>query len=115
MWPYSAAQQPVQRRLQALVGSMRMAQGMLQRCFSRMASCFGQAMRLPSMRNVFTRRSRTAGFVSSSARMMSWYQLFFWSMAVRKALRWLGNRLAGATLSSRSMILTALGSGSARK
>ena len=32
--PYSAAQQPVQCRLQAEVGSIRMAQGMLQPYFS---------------------------------------------------------------------------------
>ena len=37
--PYSAAQQPVQCRLQAEVGSSRMAQGMLQPYFSRIFSC----------------------------------------------------------------------------
>ena len=42
--PYSAAQQPVQCRLQAEVGSSRMAQGILQLYFFRYSSCFGQPM-----------------------------------------------------------------------
>ena len=42
---YSAAQQPVQWRLQAEVGSIRIAQGMLQLYFSRAFSCFSQPMK----------------------------------------------------------------------
>ena len=34
LWPYSAAQQPVQCMLQAEVGSIRISQGMLQPYFS---------------------------------------------------------------------------------
>lgn len=41
--PYSAAQQPVQCRLQALVGSSRMAHGMLHWYFSRDFCWTGQA------------------------------------------------------------------------
>ncbi len=114
LWPYSAAQQPVQCRLQALVGSSRMAQGMLHWYLSRMRSCSGQAIRLPSMAKVFTSLLRTAGF-RSMIFMISWYQLFLVSSAVRKASRWLGNRPSGATLSRAFMILVALVTGSARK
>ncbi len=62
-----------------------MAQGTLQRCFSRMVSCFGHAMRLPSTRNVLMKSLRITGF-SSSKRVMSWYQLLCWSIALRKAV-----------------------------
>ncbi len=75
LWPYSAAQQPVQWRLQALVGSSRMAQGMLHWYFSRAFSCFPQAMRLPSTRKVFSRSLRTAGF-RAITRISRSYMLF---------------------------------------
>ena len=45
MFPYSAAQHPVQCRLQALVGSRRIAHGILQPYFLRHSSCLGQPAR----------------------------------------------------------------------
>ena len=91
-----------------------MAQGMLHWCLSRIFSCSGHAIRLPSITKALIRSSRTAGF-KSTIFMISWNQLFCSSMAVRNALRWLGNRLSGATLSRAFMILVALLTGSDKK
>ena len=56
--PYSAAQQPVQCRLQAEVGSSRMTHGMLQLYFLRYSSSMGQprmlALRMKLVKKVFS-------------------------------------------------------------
>ena len=87
---------------------------MLHWYFSRLASCSGHAIRLASTKNILMKSLRMAGF-RSSTRMSSSYQLFLRSIALRKAVRWLGNRSAGATLSSMSMIFVTLRSGSSRR
>lgn len=48
LWPYSAAQQPAQRILQALVGSMRTIHGMLQSYFSEFARACWKPRKPPS-------------------------------------------------------------------
>ena len=69
---------------------------------------------LASTKNILMKSLRMAG-LRSSTRMSSSYQLFLNSIALRKAVRWLGNRSAGATLSSMSMIFVTLRSGSSRR
>ena len=110
--PYSAAQQPVQCRLHALVGSMSTAQGMLHWYFSRIFSCLGHASRLASTSSVLNSESRTPVSSCVMAFIISWYQLFCSSKARLNATRWLGNRLAGAYLSSTSITLREFACGS---
>ena len=109
-WPYSAAQQPVQCRLQALVGSSRIAQGMFRWYFSRALSWTGQASRLPSTSRAFSNLVRIWGF-SLNTRIMSSYQLPRLVMTSVNALRCTGNTLSGTSLLTSSMILSMCSSG----
>lgn len=57
MWfPYSAAQQPVHFKLQALVGSIKIAHGILQLCFSLFSFCLWYPRRQPLMIKFSNRR-----------------------------------------------------------
>ena len=114
--PYSAAQQPVQCRLQAEVGSIKMAQGMLQLC-----SAAAFSWRPYPMREVFTMKfskkvMRTAGSMSLHRLMMSLYQLLSgFSKMLWNTRRWLGRVLSLSNLSAHSSSLGRLFSGSSSR
>ena len=102
MFPYSAAQQPVQWRLQAEVGSSRMAQGILQPYRSRASSWMGQPMRLPLSIKFSKKVLRTSPSTSVHRLRSSLYQLLSgFSITWRKAARWLG-KLLGPSPAKRS-------------
>ena len=61
LWPYSAAQQPVQCILQAEVGSRRIAQGTLQLFFSAVSSCRALPFRLALVMKLVKNAFRTPG------------------------------------------------------
>jgi hypothetical protein len=113
--PYSAAQQPVQWRLQALVGSRRMAQGMLQLYSARNFSWMGQPMMLALRKKFWKVAFSTSLSTSRKIFMMSRYMLLEGSlMTARKASRW-GSKLSGplpASLSTHSISLGRFFSGS---
>ena len=109
--PYSAAQQPVQCMLHAEVGSSRMAQGTLQFSLRLTSSCRALPSRLALRMKLRKKACRTPGS-SSYTFMMSWYQLFFSSMAWRNPARCLTYQSLGVTVSMSFMILGMLVSGS---
>ena len=114
--PYSAAQQPVQCRLQAEVGSIKMAQGMLQLYWAMAFS-----WRPKPMREVFTRKFsknvlRTSGSRSVHRLIMSVYQLLSgFSKILWNTRRWLGRVLSLSNLSAQSSSLGRLFSGFSSK
>ena len=100
--PYSAAQQPVQCRLHAEVGSSKIAHGMLQPYFLRYSSCFGQPMILALRKKFSNSTFSTAGSASFMMRMMSLYMLFVGSFTMaRTTSRW-GSKLSGPVPAKRS-------------
>ena len=107
--PYSAAQQPVQCRLQAEVGSSRIAQGILQPYFSRICSCFGQPIRLAFKKKFSNTAFNTSVSTSCITCIISWYMLLFGSAStLRKASR-CGSKLTGPLPARRSTQAISLG------
>ena len=109
--PYSAAQQPVQCRLQAEVGSSRMAQGILQPSRAAVSSCVALPKRLALSTKLRKNALRTPGS-SAYSLSMSWYQLPFSAMALRTPARWEAYQFSGMTRSTSAMSLGRLASGS---
>ena len=109
--PYSAAQHPVQCRLQAEVGSNKIAQGTLQSSFSSVsfwrAEPFKEALTIKFVKKVFrTSGSNSHTFVASS------YQFPFSAIPWRIALRWPAYQPSGAALSTMLMTFGIFVSGS---
>ena len=112
--PYSAAQQPVQCRLQAEVGSSRIAQGMLQPYFFRYSSCTGQPIRLAlSMKFVKKVRS-TPPSTSWNRFMISLYMLLSGLFTTARTASRCAGKLSGpspANLSTQAISLGRFSSG----
>ena len=112
LWPYSAAQHPVQCRLQALVGSRRIAHGTLQLFCAATSSCLALPFKLAFTIKFWKNTFRTPG--SSWYRfMISLYQLLSVSwIALRMASLWLLYQSCGVNLSTSSISFGMFVSGS---
>ena len=111
--PYSAAQQPVQCRLQALVGSMSMAQGTLQLCSRRTFSCLWPPIMVALTMKFSNSAWRTLGSRSVHTERRSLYQLpSGLSTTLRSADTWPGTMCRRASsFSAQSMSLGMFSSG----